>query len=267
MARPVILLTGAAGKVGRILRPYLRDNYDLRLCDIHEVGEISKGEEFVKGDLADASLASDCCKGVAAVVHLAALVAPAVSFEETLGPNYRATLALLESCRQQSVARFVFASTIHVFGMHPLTPLRPDAHFAPDGFYALSKIFGEAAVAMYAHRFGIGSLVIRIGNMVQPITDARRESMWISGRDLAALIHIGIEKPDLNFEVVYGTSSCPEAIFSNGHAVALGYRPLDHSAEHRSANFAESKPSSGTESTGVGGTFATTALPNPFRLR
>ncbi len=267
MSRPRILLTGAAGKVGRLLTPLLRETVALRLCDMHPMPLASGGDEVLQGDLSDPDFARCATRGVNGVVHLAALVASRVSFEDTLEGNYRALLAVLEACRLQGIDRFVFASSHHIVGLHPSGRIYDEGAIpAPDGFYGLSKAFGEAACALYAMRFGIRTLVVRIGNADPEVSDARRERVWISGRDLAQIVMIGLTHPALRYEIVYGVSSCAAPIFSNDAAARLGYQPLDDAGEHHGANyraFAELTPADGFDR--VGGFFAADPLPDPLR--
>ena len=267
--RKKILVTGAAGAVGRLLTPLLGEKYDLRLCDLRPVTP-AEGVEVFTGDLADATFARRMVAGVDGVVHLAGLVASQVSFEDTLDGNYRAVLALLEACRQEQVGRFVFASSHHILGLFPSDRVwDTEAPLAPDSFYGLSKAFGEAACTMYAYRFGIATLVIRIGNADPRVADGRRERLWISGRDLVQLIDIGLNHESLRYEIVYGVSKSPHALFSNEPAARLGYAPEDDAGDWHSTEFralaelgAEDGPSL------VGGRFAADPLPDPFvRLR
>jgi uronate dehydrogenase len=70
---------------------------------------------------------------------------------------------------------------------------------------------------------------MRIGNVNQAPIDRRRLAIWISGRDMAQLVAIGIEHPKLQFEIVYGISDNARAWFDNANARRLGYRPHDRS--------------------------------------
>ena len=265
MAKKIILLTGAAGRVGNLMRPLLRTHYHLRLCDIAPIGRLSRNEEFIRGDLADPAIARAAASGTAGVVHLAGLVAPDVSFEDTLDPNYRAVLALLEACRHLKVKRFVFASTAHVMGMRGLEEPDSPAEVSPDGFYGLSKAFGEAACSMYARRFGLIALIIRIGNVTPEVTDGRRERMWVSARDLAQLIRIGLAGDNFICETVYGVSRVNHPVFSNGNARRLGYGPRDDSSKNLKADFIPlSKIKPAKSRCYVGGSFAVNKLPNPL---
>ncbi len=258
-----ILLTGAAGAVGRLLVPLLQEHYELRLADLQPLAGA------LQGDLADPDFARQAVSGVDAVVHLAGLVASQVTFEDTLNPNYRAVLALLDACCRKNVRRFIFAGSHHIQGLHPSQSSCAESDpLAPDGFYALSKAFGEAACAMYAHRFQIRTLVIRIGNAGAQVVDGRRERLWVSARDLTQLIGIGLRSEDLRYEIVYGVSNCENGLFPNENAKRLGYRPLDWAHENRAPDFRPLStlgPEDGPAL--VGGRFAADPLPDPFARR
>jgi uronate dehydrogenase len=70
---------------------------------------------------------------------------------------------------------------------------------------------------------------MRIGNVNRAPIDRRRLAIWISGRDMAQLVTLGIERPGLRFEIVYGISDNARAWFDNANAYRLGYRPQDRS--------------------------------------
>jgi uronate dehydrogenase len=99
----------------------------------------------------------------------------------------------------------------------------------PDSRYAVSKVFGEALGALYADKFGLRVLAIRIGNVNDEPVDERRLSIWIKPEDLVQLSRIGIEHPDLHYEVVYGASANARGWWDNGTAYRLGYRPTGES--------------------------------------
>lgn len=264
MKRKTILLTGATGSVGKLIRPLLLARYDLRLTGRGEIGETSPGETYEVADLCDAAAVDRLVRGVDGVIHLAGLVAPGVSFTETLGPNYRAVLNVLEAMRSHGVNRHVFASSHHIIGMLPSDRAwETDAPVAPDSYYGLSKAFGEAACAMFAFRYGMRTLVVRIGNADPQIVDGRRERIWTSGRDLADLIACGLEDPDLTYAIVNGVSACDDPLLGLGAAEGLGYRPQDRSADHRASDFKPYAALSEEEGRGyVGGFFAKRDLPN-----
>ncbi|MEX3815360.1 NAD-dependent epimerase/dehydratase family protein [Paraburkholderia sp. BR13439] len=265
MSRQTILITGAAGRVGTLLRPMLRSSYNLRLIDLAPIVDAQDDEEVFRGDLADPHIAKLAVAGASGVVHLAAAVSPSIAFKETLGPNYQAVLNLLEACRMHEVKRFIFASSHHAVGLLSSdSTVADDSLPAPDGFYGLSKAFGEAACAMYAHRYGISTLAIRIGNADPEVVDGRRERLWTSGRDLVQLIEIGLKAEDLKYEVVYGVSHCPRPLLNNEMAERLGYSPMDYASENRAPEFRPLETLSANDGIDyVGGFFAVSDLPDP----
>ncbi|RUM20481.1 NAD(P)-dependent oxidoreductase [Rhizobium vallis] len=259
-----ILITGAGGNVGRLLRPILRERYKLKVTDIADF-ETTVDEISIRGDLADREFCDFAAHDVDGIVHLAGLVGPGFNFEQTLDPNYRAVLNLLESCRIHAVERLVFASSHHAVGMLGAdTIVHEELPIVPDSFYGLSKAFGEAACAMYAHRFGIRTMLLRIGNADPLVVDARRERMWTSGRDLASLIDIGLEHPNVRCEVVYAASNCPEAMFNNRHARSFGYCPKDDARDNHAPSFKGRDQLPRDQMAYVGGHFAVNELPNPW---
>lgn len=232
-----ILITGAAGRVGRAVRPYLRQRFALRHLDLVPV-DAGPGEEAIVGDLNDAAVLRAALEGVDAVVHLAAVHGHGLTFEASLDTNYRAVVALLEATQRSGVRRFVYASSHHVFGLHPRAGFDPlTAPLAPDAYYGLGKAFGELACAMYAHRYGLRTLVVRIGNADPEVADDRALRLWVSARDLAQLFAIGVEHPDVGYAVVYGVSTCPQPLFVDPNAARFGYAPLDRAEDHLAPGF------------------------------
>ncbi len=128
----------------------------------------------------------------------------------------------------------VFASTNHVVGFHPRSQMiGPQALPLPDTRYGVSKAFGEALGALYAFKYGLSVLCIRIGNVSDRPIDARRLAIWLKPEDLVSLIQIGLEREGLIYEVVYGMSDNARAWWDNSRAGELGYQP-----EGRSEAFA-----------------------------
>ena len=112
---------------------------------------------------------------------------------------------------------------------------------------------------MYSHCFGMKCLMIRIGNADPQVSDGRTARLWTSGRDLANLVMLGCEHPDIGCDIVYGVSQCEDALFDNTRASQLGYVPLDRAMDNLSAGY--------THETGdhVGGQYVRTKLVRPGR--
>lgn len=262
--RMKVLITGASGRVGSGIRPYLREEFDLRLFDlVPPAAAVTDGEELVLGDLASTADVRAAMRGVDAVLHLACVHGLKLTFEDSLDANYRVVLLLLQEALSAGAQRFVYASSHHVLGAYRQAGFDAAGQdVAPDAFYGLGKAFGEAACAMYARRFGLPTFVVRIGNADPSVGDGRSLRMWTSARDLAALFAIGLQLPGLGHEVVYGVSECPNPMFDNARAFALGYRPQDRAEENLAPGFrpyGAMPPELGEE--WVGGAYAVAPLP------
>ena len=229
-----ILLTGAAGKVGTALRPILRTQYEnVLLTDITAITDLAPEERFIQADLQNLSAMEELCRQVDAVVHLGGMVGAAYRFEDVLGPNIIGAHNVFEAAVRQGIKRVVYASSHHVVGFAPRgSYLDHRTAPRPNGEYALSKAYGESAASYYADKFGLEVLTIRIGYIGDDVSKERRLHTWVSARDLAQLIHIGLTHPDIQHEIVYGVSEVPEPFFDNQNATRLGYVPQDRSLDH-----------------------------------
>jgi uronate dehydrogenase len=229
-----VLLTGAAGDVGSRLRPLLLAEYGaLRLSDLREPAVPPKpGETFVRADLADPAQVAAIVEEVDAIVHLGGYSVEG-PWEPILSANIVGTQVLYEAARRGGVKRIVFASSNHAVGFYRrdrtidhAVPPRPDTR------YGLSKAFGEALGALYADKHGLRVLNIRIGNVADAPIDRRRLAIWIAPADLMQLVRIGIEHPDLRYEIVYGASDNARAWWDNRRAREFGYRPTARAEDH-----------------------------------
>jgi len=227
-----VLVTGAAGGIGRMIRPLLREVYPVvRLSDIVEIAP-EPGEEFVEADLAEMAACERICAGMEGVIHLGASSVED-RWEPILNNNIIGCYNLFEAARRQGVGRIVFATTNHVVGFYRRQrTIDHEVMPRPDSRYGVSKAFGEALGRMYADKYGLRVFNIRIGNVDQRPVDRRRLSIWISPRDLVQLVRIGLEHPDIHFEIVYGISDNARAWYDNGNTFRLGYAPADRAEDY-----------------------------------
>ena len=229
-----VLLTGAAGIVGTLVRPLLRERYEsIVLTDIRSIDDMEANETFVQGDVSDAEFVEQITRDVDGVVHLAGCVGPDFTFEQVLTANIVGTHNVFAACRKNGVSRVVYASSHHAVGFYRRDDLIDEtAQPRPDSQYGLSKAFGESVAAYYSDKFAIDVLVIRIGFAGKHVIDERRLHTWISPRDLMQLIDIGLTSSNLGFQIVFGVSDNPDPFFANTVAVQLGYRPQDRAEDH-----------------------------------
>jgi uronate dehydrogenase len=247
MPGKMILLTGAAGAAARMLRPLMRADYRLRLFDVKPVADVCEGDEAVTGDLADPASVARAVEGVDGIIHLGAFSVEG-PWEAILGSNIVGAYNVFEAARMANVKRVVFASSNHAVGFYRREhKIGVDVTVRPDSRYGLSKCFGEALGSLYADKYGAEVLCIRIGNVENKPLDVRRLAIWISPRDLYQLFRIGLEHPQLRYEIVYGMSDNARAWWDNANALRLGYRPQDRSEDHAAQVLAAHPEKSGDD--------------------
>ncbi len=227
-----IVITGAAGGVATALRPLLRPDYRLRLSDRQPVKQPDAAEEIAPADLGDMAALRRVFAGADGIVHLGAYSLEA-DWETIHAANIVGIHNVFEAARLEGVRRIVFASSHHALGFYPRTQKLPaTAALRPDSRYGVSKAFGEALGSLYSDKYGAEVLSIRIGHMLPKPIDKRRLAIWVSPRDLAQLVRIGLEHPGIRNEIVYGISDNRRAWWNNDNATRLGYRPQDRSEDY-----------------------------------
>ena len=226
-----LLLTGAAGNLGRELRPRLKAYCDtLRLSARGDtLGAAGPGEELALADLADKAAVFAALDGVEAVVHMGG-VSTEQTWESIRDGNITGMVNLYEAARHHGVRRIVFASSNHVTGFYrqdevvsPRDPVRPD------GFYGLSKCFGENLAQLYWDRFGLETVSLRIGSSFAAPKDRRMLATWMSFDDTERLIVAALTAPVVGHSILYGMSDNATTWWDNTSARHIGYRPQDSS--------------------------------------
>lgn len=229
-----LLLTGAAGALGRELRPRLKRYCDtLRLSDVAAMDAAGPGEEVVPVALEDRGAMRQLLDGVDAVVHLGG-VSVETPFDPILAANILGVYNLYEAARLNGVKRIVFASSNHVTGFYrqdevvsPRDPVRPDT------MYGVSKAFGENISRMYFDRYGIQTACLRIGSALARPKDRRMLASWLSFDDLERLVVACLGTAMLGHTIVYGMSANRVSWWDNTPARHLGYAPQDSSEPFR----------------------------------
>ena len=240
-----VLLTGAAGGIGTWLRKLLPPIYpDLVLTDIKPPRDLASSETFIQADIAKPAEIERAFDGVEGVIHLGGQSGEA-PWEKILEANIVGCYNVFEAARKAGAKRIVFATSNHAVGFYPrTTTIGTDVIPRPDSRYGVSKLFGEGLGAMYAYKHGIGVTSLRIGNVGERPRDARRLAIWIKPDDLVQLIRIGLERPGLVYEVMYGVSDNARSWYDNSRATELGYKPQARSEDYAKAVL-EAEPVSG----------------------
>jgi len=236
--RPSVLITGAAGRIGRTLRAAWADRYDLLLIDARPDPD---DRDLIVIDLAEPT--EDwfaLFEGADAVIHLAANADPSAAWADLIRPNIDALVHVLNASALAAIDRFVFASTSHVLAgyRHESTePLHEDSLPLPDGPYGWSKLIGERLCRAHAASFRFETVVLRLG-LVQRgpddgperLPDAWARSLWLSSRDLVRLFEralwADLEPP--GFVLANGASNNTGGRWPVDRARSiLGYEPRD----------------------------------------
>ncbi|TMV66668.1 NAD(P)-dependent oxidoreductase [Thioclava sp. BHET1] len=229
-----LLITGAAGGVGRTMRDLLAPLAEtLRLSDIAPIADARPNEEVVTCDLGDAQAVMDLVADCDAIIHLGG-VSVERPFDQILNGNIVGLYNLYEAARAHGMPRILFASSNHTVGFHPQDKrLKASDPMKPDTLYGVSKCFGEALASMYHSKFGQETLILRIGSCFPKPANRRMLSTWLSAEDLARLIRRMVEVPRLGCPIVWGASDNPAGWWDNSEAGWLGWQPQDSSEQFR----------------------------------
>jgi nucleoside-diphosphate-sugar epimerase len=228
--RPLVLMTGAAGMIGKQLQGYLRDRYRLRLMYHHTVLPAVGDDEVVIGDVCDLPTVESAVEGVRAIVHLAGDPKVDATFESVIANNIRGTYNVYEAARRHGLPRVVFASTNHVAGWYEVLHqyVTPDMPVRPDGYYGASKAFGEALGRWYHDAFGLPVICLRIGSYLDRPKNVRNLSTWLSPRDMAQLTWRSIETP-ATWGIFYAISGNTRRYWDIADTQkVLGFEPEDN---------------------------------------
>ncbi|ADZ89366.1 NAD-dependent epimerase/dehydratase family protein [Marinomonas mediterranea] len=225
-----ILLTGAAGNLGKALRKQLAGWADeLRLSDIVTIDDLQEGESFVNCDISDLQAVIELVKDCDGIIHAGGQSIEG-TWDNILDRNIKGTYNIYEAARQQGVKRVFFTSSNHLVGFHEReTLLDNDSPMRPDSLYGVSKGFGEVLARYYYDKFGIESTLARIGSCFPEIPNRRMLSTWLSERDLADLIKTTFDADRLGCTMVYAVSNNKAVWCDNRHASFIGWQPQDSS--------------------------------------
>jgi len=259
-----LLLTGAAGGLGQVLRQRLPAFARvLRVSDRAALGSGQPGEEVVQCDLADRGAVFDLVAGCDAVVHFGG-ISVEDRFDAILQSNIVGVFNLYEAVRKHGIKRVVFASSNHVTGFYRQSEqIDTEVPMRPDGLYGVSKCFGENLSRFYFDRHRIETVCLRIGSSFPLVKDRRMLSTYLSYDDLVELVRCSLVAPDAGHTVIYGMSDNSVKWWDNSKAAHLGFRPKDSSDPQRERVESAAPPPAADHPTAVyqGGAFV---LAGPF---
>ncbi len=186
----------------------------------------------MKADLNEGLALVRQAEGCGAILHFGG-VSVERPFEEVLGPNLRGLYHVYEAARREG-ARVVFASSNHSIGFHERPEgnnerLDNDCAFRPDGYYGLSKAYGELMGRMYWDKHGVENVNLRIGSCFPKPIDRRMLSTWLSHGDLTRLVErcVLTEQGRAGHAVIWACSDNPASYWGRDHRERIGWAPQD----------------------------------------
>ena len=222
--RMKILITGAAGAVGRQLIKGLGDCYELRGLDRLPIPDL---DDVIVGDVGDYATMLKATEGMDATIHLTGVDH---DWEGVLPTNLVGTYNMLETARVNGVRRVVYASRAGVHGPQPdEITRRVDMPLQPIGLYTVSKVFGEALGFSYVQQHELEFVAVRIGNFNRN-RDQPQHPHQLSHGDCVRVFERAVIHPGVKYEIVYGVSDStwPRYDLDHGRRV-IGYDPQDKS--------------------------------------
>jgi uronate dehydrogenase len=239
-----IALSGAGGQLGSVVRTALiARGIPLRSAGgTKPLAALVEREDVMHGDLRDPAIVDRLLNGVDVLIHFAGTSVER-PLPEIIDNNLRALVEVYEGARRQGVQRVVFASSNHAIGMYPVTEhLELDCALRPDGFYGLSKVWGEALARMYWDKHGIESICVRIGSCLERPTEPRHLSTWFGHSDLMHFLDRCIEAESVGFMTVWGVSANTRSWWDNRGAERLGYVPTQNAEDYAAQVLAGPNP-------------------------
>jgi UDP-glucose 4-epimerase len=165
-----ILVTGGAGFVGSCLcRELKEDSYHVTAVDDLSNGKrenIPEGVDFIRLDISSGEgLKRLDAHSFDSVIHCAAQSSNALSFKDPkqdMLTNQLGTLNVLNYCMGKKINRFIFTSSMSVYGQPEHLPTKETDTPYPDSFYAIHKLGSEHYIRIFARQYGIQYTIFRL---------------------------------------------------------------------------------------------------------
>ncbi len=159
-----IVLFGGSGFLGSHVCDKLSDaGYDVKIVDLHPSPYLRPDQHMIVGSILDEGLVNAAVTGADAVFNFAGLADIGEASQkpiETARVNVLGNVIILEACRKAGVKRYVFASSLYVYGKS-------------GGFYRCSKQACELYIENYYAMYGLEYTILRYGSLYGPRADRR----------------------------------------------------------------------------------------------
>ena len=211
--RKRILVTGAAGSVGRRLLPYLTQSADVVSLDLEAADAATQS---IVGSVTEPEVVLAASEGVDAVLHMAFECRDPDNLGKQIDVNLKGTVNVLEACVAHGIPRVVLASTVMtVWGIPDEPPSAPAYHnFEPCNFYSFTKCCQELLAEMYTRQHELSAICLRFGGPTDVTesptrtgseTNVKREAyVRIAFEDLCEALRLALlDCPGLKYETLF----------------------------------------------------------------
>lgn len=170
-----ILITGGAGFIGsHLAKRCLQSGFEVTVIDNLSTGcieNLPKGVRFIEMDISNKKdYEKIFIYKFDAIFHLAAQSSGEISNEcpdLDLEVNTLGTLLLLNFCKKQNISRFIYASSMAVYGDVENNPVSEATPCSPLSFYGITKLASEHYIQHYNNE-GIDTTCFRMFSVYGP---------------------------------------------------------------------------------------------------
>jgi NAD+ dependent glucose-6-phosphate dehydrogenase len=239
-----VVITGAAGNIGREVIEELRERHELFLIDrdaisgvascVADLGADGTNQGWIKTIWPRSRSWRELFASSDVIVHLAANKESLAPWDKVVPDNFQATWQVIEAAASCRVPRVVFASSNWAVKAEEqrLAPkcyladgpkISSDVPPSPMTAYGVSKAFGELAGRMFVDEGRLESFVaVRIGSFgLEPPPPGVYRTRWIGGEDIRSLFRCCVEDEFKGFKVVYAVSAQVESPYDLSHTRGL----------------------------------------------
>jgi len=249
-----IIVTGSSGLIGNILIPKLAQTNSITGFDLVKSNNIVNTKI---GSILDLEETIKIFDGADTLIHLAGVASEKSPWDAVLQNNIIGTKNVFYAARKVGISKIIFASSNHVTGLYEndlpylkivrgdYSNLEPQNYpiidhtypIRPDGYYGISKAFGESLGRYYSETYGISIICLRIGTVIQennPSTNVRHYATLLEHNDLVTLVQKSLNAKNINFDIFYGVSNNSWRYWDLSYSSKiLGYIPKYNAEEHR----------------------------------
>ena len=234
-----VLITGAAGRVGRCVAAAARERGDLRLrLMIENESQRERVEGFddvVIGDIRDALSIRPAFDDIDTVVHLAANPRFVAAWKDLVGPNVEGVHNVFEAAADAGCRNVVAASSVHavISSTTQDRPVDEEQPNAPGNFYGVTKALAEGLGRVYALDHRMSVLCVRLGG-VMSLEGARKhtakrpwwERLPITYDDASQFFLRCIDDTKVRFGIFHALSEAENSLMDISRArEVLGFQP------------------------------------------